>query len=155
MAGQGPPLVKAANWLNHLEYDWQSPIWSNLFRKLAGQHRLIRYDERGNGLSDRDVGDISFDAFVHDLECVVEAVGLNRFALLGISQGCAVSIVYAIRHPGRVESSGFAWRIRSWQGQARPRRLQDAAVTRPARLGTRKSGVQTVFHFDIRAGRDT
>ena len=112
MAGQGPPLVKAANWLNHLEYDWQSPIWSNLFRKLAGQHRLIRYDERGNGLSDRDVGDISFDAFVHDLECVVEAVGLNRFALLGISQGCAVSIVYAIRHPGRVSHlvllGGFA-----------------------------------------------
>ena len=112
MAGQGPPLVKAANWLNHLEYDWQSPIWSNLFRKLAGQHRLIRYDERGNGLSDRDVGDISFDAFVHDLECVVEAVGLNRFALLGISQGCAVSIVYAIRHPERVSHlvllGGFA-----------------------------------------------
>ncbi|MGA8821199.1 MAG: alpha/beta fold hydrolase, partial [Pseudolabrys sp.] len=112
MAGQGPPLVKAANWLNHLEYDWQSPIWSNLFRKLAGKHRLIRYDERGNGLSDRDVDDISFDAFVHDLECVVEAVGLNRFALLGISQGCAVSIVYAIRHPERVSHlvllGGFA-----------------------------------------------
>ena len=112
MAGQGPPLVKAANWLNHLEYDWQSPIWSNLFRKLAGQHRLIRYDERGNGLSDRDVDDISFEAFVHDLESVVEAAGLNRFALLGISQGCAVSIVYAIRHPERVSHlvllGGFA-----------------------------------------------
>jgi len=112
MAGQGPPLVKAANWLNHLEYDWQSPIWSNLFRKLAGQHRLIRYDERGNGLSDRDVDDISFEAFVRDLESVVEAADLNRFALLGISQGCAVSIVYATRHPERVSHlvllGGFA-----------------------------------------------
>ena len=112
MAGQGPPLVKAANWLNHLEYDWHSSIWCNLFRKLAGQHRLIRYDERGNGLSDRDVDDISFEAFVHDLESVVEAAHLNRFALLGISQGCAVSIVYAIRHPERVSHlvllGGFA-----------------------------------------------
>jgi len=112
MAGQGPPLVKAANWLNHLEYDWQSPIWSNLFRRLARQHRLIRYDERGNGLSDRDVDDISFEAFVHDLESVVEAACLNRFALLGISQGCAVSIVYAMRHPERVSHlvllGGFA-----------------------------------------------
>ena len=112
LAGSGPPVVKTANWLNHLEYDWQSPIWSNLFRKLAGQHRLIRYDERGNGLSDRDVDDISFEAFVHDLESVVEAACLNRFALLGISQGCAVSIVYAIHHPERVSHlvllGGFA-----------------------------------------------
>ena len=101
-AGQGPPLVKAANWLNHLEYDWQSPIWSPLLHELAARHQLIRYDERGNGLSDWEVQDISFEAFVRDLESVVEAAGLNRFALLGISQGCAVSIVYAIRHPERV-----------------------------------------------------
>jgi DNA-binding winged helix-turn-helix (wHTH) protein/pimeloyl-ACP methyl ester carboxylesterase len=102
LAGRGPPLVKAANWLNHLEYDWQSPIWSDLLHELASRHQLIRYDERGNGLSDWDVDDISFEAFVRDLETVVEAAGLDRFALLGISQGCAVSIAYAIRHPGRV-----------------------------------------------------
>ena len=112
LAGQGPPLVKAANWLNHLEYDWQSPIWSHLLHELAAEHQLIRYDERGNGLSDWDVDDISFEAFVRDLESVVEAAGLNRFALLGISQGCAVSIVYAIRHPERVSHlvlhGGFA-----------------------------------------------
>ena len=112
MAGQGPPLVKAANWLNHLEYDWQSPIWSHLLHALAAEHRLIRYDERGNGLSDWDVDDISFDAFVSDLESVVEATGLQRFALLGISQGCAVSIAYAVRHPERVSHlvlyGGFA-----------------------------------------------
>ena len=102
LAGQGPPLVKAANWLNHLEYDWQSPIWSHLLHEFAARHQLIRYDERGNGLSDWDVPDISFEAFIRDLESVVDAARLKRFALLGISQGCAVSIVYAIRHPERV-----------------------------------------------------
>ncbi len=100
--GDGAPLVKAANWLNHLEYDWQSPIWSHLLHALAAEYRLIRYDERGNGLSDRDVADISFEAFVRDLESVVEASGLKTFPLLGISQGCAVSIAYAVRHPERV-----------------------------------------------------
>jgi pimeloyl-ACP methyl ester carboxylesterase/DNA-binding winged helix-turn-helix (wHTH) protein len=100
--GDGPPLVKAANWLNHLEYDWQSPIWSHLLHALAAEYRLVRYDERGNGLSDRDVGDISFEAFVRDLESVVEASRVERFPLLGISQGCGVSIAYAVRHPERV-----------------------------------------------------
>ena len=112
VAGRGPPLVKAANWLNHLEYDWQSPIWSELLHELAASHWLVRYDERGNGLSDWDVDDISFEAFVRDLESVVDAAGLERFALLGISQGCAVSIVYAIRHPERISHlvlhGGFA-----------------------------------------------
>jgi DNA-binding winged helix-turn-helix (wHTH) protein/pimeloyl-ACP methyl ester carboxylesterase len=112
LAGQGPPLVKAANWLNHLEYDWQSPIWSHLLHEFAARHQLIRYDERGNGLPDWDVQDISFEAFVRDLESVVDAAKLERFALLGISQGCAVSIVYAIRHPERVSHlvlyGGFA-----------------------------------------------
>ncbi len=102
LAGQGPALVKAANWLNHLEYDWQSPIWSHLLHALAADYRLIRYDERGNGLSDWDVDDISFEAFVRDLESVVEAIGLKRFALLGISQGCRISVAYALRHPERV-----------------------------------------------------
>lgn len=100
--GQGPPLVKAANWLNHLEYDWEIPIWSPFFQALAAEHRLIRYDERGNGLSDWEAEDISFEAFVRDLESVIEATGLDRFPLLGISQGCAVSVAYAVRHPERV-----------------------------------------------------
>ncbi len=102
LAGQGPPLVKAANWLNHLEYDWQSPIWSHLLHALARDHRLIRYDARGNGLSDWEVGDFSFDAFVNDLESVIDAAGVEKFALFGISQGCAVSIAYAVRNPERV-----------------------------------------------------
>ena len=101
-SGKGLPLVKAANWLNHLEYDWQSPVWRHLLQELTKDHSLIRYDERGNGLSDWDVADISFDAFVRDLETVIDAAGLDRFALLGISQGCAVSVAYAVRHPERV-----------------------------------------------------
>lgn len=115
--GAGPPIVKAANWLNHLEYDWDAPIWSPLFRELARDHFFLRYDERGNGLSDWDVADISFEAFVTDLETVVDAAGLERFPLLGISQGAAVSIEYAVRHPERVSSlvlfGGYpaGWRI--------------------------------------------
>ncbi len=130
--GQGSPLVKAANWLNHLEYDWQSPIWSHLLQEIAAEHRLIRYDARGNGLSDWDVGDISFDAFARDLESVVEATGLQRFALFGVSQGCAVSIAYAVRHPGRVTHlvlyGGFA-RGRRKRGSAKESEQADALVT--------------------------
>jgi DNA-binding winged helix-turn-helix (wHTH) protein/pimeloyl-ACP methyl ester carboxylesterase len=115
-AGEGPPLVKAANWLNHLEYDWQSPIWSPLFRELATGRRLVRYDGRGNGLSDWDVRDLSFEAQVRDLESVVAAARLQRFALFGMSQGCAVSIAYAARHPERVS------RLILYGGYARGRR---------------------------------
>lgn len=100
--GRGPPLVKAANWLNHLEYDWESPVWRDLFRALAADYRLIRHDQRGNGLSDWDATDISFDSFVRDLESVVDAAHLEKFPLFGISQGCAISIAYAVRHPERV-----------------------------------------------------
>lgn len=100
--GDGPPLVKAANWLTHLELDWTAPIWSPLYRELAQDFTFIRYDERGNGLSDWDVDELSQETFVKDLECVVDTMGLEKFPLLGISQGAAVSIEYAIRHPERV-----------------------------------------------------
>ena len=102
MIGQGPPLMKTGNWMTHLEFDLESPIWRHLYQELARGHTLIRYDARGNGLSDRLVEDISFDAFVSDLETMVDAAKLTRFALLGISQGCAVSIAYAVHHPERV-----------------------------------------------------
>jgi pimeloyl-ACP methyl ester carboxylesterase/DNA-binding winged helix-turn-helix (wHTH) protein len=101
-SGVGPPLVKPANWLTHLEYDWESPVWRHWLRELSREHTLIRYDQRGSGLSDHDVHDLSFDAWVRDLETVVDALGLERFPLLGISQGCAVAIAYAARHPERV-----------------------------------------------------
>jgi DNA-binding winged helix-turn-helix (wHTH) protein/pimeloyl-ACP methyl ester carboxylesterase len=120
--GAGPPLVKAGNWLNHLEYDWESPIWSHLLRWLATGHQLVRYDARGNGLSDWDVQDISFEAFVRDLESVVDAAGLDQFALFGASQGCAFSIAYAVRHPERVS------KLVLYGGFARGRRVRGTPV---------------------------
>jgi pimeloyl-ACP methyl ester carboxylesterase/DNA-binding winged helix-turn-helix (wHTH) protein len=111
-AGDGPPIVKVGNWFTHLEYDWQSPIRSHLLHWLAAGRKLIGYDARGNGLSDWDVEDISLEAFVRDLEAVVEVNRLDRFVLFGASQGCAVSILYAARHPEKVSKlvlfGGFA-----------------------------------------------
>lgn len=114
--GKGPALLKAANWLNHLEFDWNSPIWGHSFAEVARYRTFIRYDERGCGLSDWEVDDLSFDAFVEDLEAVADKLELERFPLLGISQGAAVSIEYAVRHPKRVSGliliGGYAagWR---------------------------------------------
>ncbi len=102
VAGDGPPLVKVANWYTHLELDWESPVWRRFLRELSKDFRLVRYDQRGTGISQWDVADISLDAWVGDLETVIDAAGLDRFALLGISQGCPVSIAYAARHPKRV-----------------------------------------------------
>jgi pimeloyl-ACP methyl ester carboxylesterase/DNA-binding winged helix-turn-helix (wHTH) protein len=100
--GNGPPLVKASNWLTHLDFEWNSPIWRHWYTALSLHHRLVRYDERGNGMSQRDVPDVSFDTWVRDLETVVDAAGLDRFPLLGISRGGAIAIAYAVRHPERV-----------------------------------------------------
>ena len=97
-----PPLVKPANWLTHLEHDWNSPVWRHWLTELGRGHTLIRYDARGCGLSDHDA-EISFESWVRDLEAVVDAERLERFSLLGISQGCAVAIAYAARHPERVD----------------------------------------------------
>ncbi|WP_232819392.1 alpha/beta hydrolase [Saccharospirillum mangrovi] len=130
--GGGTPIIKAANWLSHLEHDWDAPIWSPLFRELATDHRFIRYDERGNGLSDWLVGELSFDAFLADLETVVDASGVDRFALMGISQGAAVSIAYAVKHPERVSHlilfGGYAsgWRINATDALKRER---EAVIT--------------------------
>jgi pimeloyl-ACP methyl ester carboxylesterase/DNA-binding winged helix-turn-helix (wHTH) protein len=100
--GDGPPLVKASNWLTHLDFEWGSPIWQHWWTELSKHHRLIRYDERGNGMSQRDVPDVSFDTWVRDLETVVDAAGLDRFSLLGISRGGSIAIAYAVKHPERV-----------------------------------------------------
>lgn len=102
VSGEGPPLVKAANWMNHLAYDWESPVWAHMLHGLSRGRTLVRYDARGNGLSDWEVPEVSLEAWVSDLETVVDAVGLERFPLLGISQGCGISIAYATRHPERV-----------------------------------------------------
>jgi pimeloyl-ACP methyl ester carboxylesterase/DNA-binding winged helix-turn-helix (wHTH) protein len=100
--GEGPPLVKAANWLSHLDYDRETTVWRHWLAELSKRYRLVRYDERGCGLTDWDVPDLSFGAWVRDLEAVVDAAGLDRFPLLGISQGGPVAVAYAVRHPERV-----------------------------------------------------
>ena len=84
--GEGPPLVKAPNWLSHLEYDWRSPVWRHWWGELARNHRLIRFDQRGIGLSDRNVEDISFYARVIDLDTVDDALGLATLPFFGNSQ---------------------------------------------------------------------
>lgn len=100
--GSGPPLVKAANWMNHLEMDLNSPVWRHLLAEFSRDQEFIRYDERGTGLSDRKVDDLSLDAFVRDLESVIDSVGVEQFPLLGISQGGPVAVAYSIRNPEKV-----------------------------------------------------
>lgn len=100
--GTGATILKAPNWLNHIEYEWRSPIWGPLLNKIATQHELIRFDQRGGGLSDWDVSKISEDRMISDMINVVNAAGLERFTLLGISQGCAFSIRYAFENPEKV-----------------------------------------------------
>jgi DNA-binding SARP family transcriptional activator/alpha-beta hydrolase superfamily lysophospholipase len=123
--GHGPPLVKCANWLNHLEFDWESPVWRHWMEELSRDRMLVRYDERGNGLSDWNVDDISFEAFVRDLETVVDAAGLERFALFGISQGVGVSIAYAVRHPERVSRLVLhAGYLKGWRARGVPEEIE-------------------------------
>jgi pimeloyl-ACP methyl ester carboxylesterase/DNA-binding CsgD family transcriptional regulator len=101
--GQGPTLVKAANWLSHLTYDLESPVWRHWIEFLSQHYRLIRYDERGSGMSDWEVADLSPTRWDEDLEAVVEASDPGeKFVLLGISQGAAAAIGYAVRHPQRI-----------------------------------------------------
>jgi pimeloyl-ACP methyl ester carboxylesterase/DNA-binding CsgD family transcriptional regulator len=100
--GQGPPLVKVANWLSHLEFDWNSPVWRHWLSELSRDHTLVRYDQRGCGLSDWEVATITFEKQVQDLELVVETLKLDRFALLGISHGASIAIAYAEQHPEKV-----------------------------------------------------
>ncbi|MES2978458.1 MAG: alpha/beta hydrolase [Pseudomonadota bacterium] len=93
--GTGPPVVRAAHWLTHLDFDLNSPVWGPWLAQLSRTNTLLRYDGRGCGLSDPAVGPLSLDAWVSDLEAVVDAAALERFALLGCSQGAAISLAYA------------------------------------------------------------
>ena len=110
--GNGPPLLKAPNFMSSLEHDWRSPIWTHLYRFLAEDHTLVRFDQRGNGSSDLDPLEITFNSFVEDMEAVVNESKIDKFPILGVSQGCAVSIAYAIRNPNKVSHliliGGFA-----------------------------------------------
>jgi pimeloyl-ACP methyl ester carboxylesterase len=100
--GCGPPLLLASCWLSHLEFDWQSPVWRHFLLDLGRVATVIRYDERGYGMSDWDVTDFGLPARVADLEAVADAAGFQRFALLGMSQGGPVAVSYASRHPRRL-----------------------------------------------------
>ena len=102
IAGNGPPLVKVANYMGHVEYDWDSPVWAHWLEELTRTHTLIYYDERGSGLSDWNAEDVSFEAWGRDLEAVVDAAGLQRFPLFAMSQAGAVAVAYAARHPDKV-----------------------------------------------------
>jgi class 3 adenylate cyclase/pimeloyl-ACP methyl ester carboxylesterase len=100
--GNGPPLIKAPNFMSSLEHDWRSPIWNHIYRFLGKDHTLIRFDQRGNGSSDWDTPNISFELFLEDMETVVNASKLDKFPLYGVSQGCPLSIAYAVKHPEKV-----------------------------------------------------
>jgi class 3 adenylate cyclase/pimeloyl-ACP methyl ester carboxylesterase len=110
--GTGPPLLRTAHWLGHLEYDWELPIFRHFLLELASTFSLVRFDARGNGLSDWDVGNLSLDIWVSDMKSVADAAGLDRFPILALSQGCAVAIAFALQHPERVSHlilyGGFA-----------------------------------------------
>jgi pimeloyl-ACP methyl ester carboxylesterase/DNA-binding CsgD family transcriptional regulator len=136
-AGTGPVLLKAANWLTHLEYDWDSPVWRHWMQFLSAHFRFVRYDERGCGMTDWHVGDLSFDRWVTDLEAVADAADARQFVLLGISQGAATCVAYAAKHPERVSRlvlyGGYARgaAVRGTPQQAR----EFAAIVELARVG--------------------
>lgn len=119
--GAGKPVIKTANWLSHIELDPNTPVYGHLIRDLAANFQLTIYDERLSGLSDWDAEDVSLDAFVDDLEAVRRAAGLDRFSMLGFSQGCLVSVAYAARYPDRIDRmvlfGGFARNFRTAEGE--------------------------------------
>ncbi len=126
------PMVRTPTWFNHLEFDWRVQFRGALYRFLAERVRLIRYDGRGNGLSDRYVPDISFAGFERDLEAVVDALRLPRYALLGISQGASIAIAHAVRHPDRVSHlvlNGAYARGRNKRGSAKDHETGQAQLT--------------------------
>jgi len=132
LAGVGAPVVRTSTWLNHIEHEWTNPIRQGVLHELARNFALVRYDGRGNGLSDREVADISFEGFERDLEAVVQAWGLERYALLGMSQGAPIAISHAVRHPERVSKlvicGGFA-AGRNKRGSVEDRQMGDAMAT--------------------------
>jgi pimeloyl-ACP methyl ester carboxylesterase/DNA-binding SARP family transcriptional activator len=121
VTGEGYPLLKCGNWMSDLQYDQESSVWAHWIAGLAARNTLIRYDQRGNGLSDREVDDVSFAAQLADLEAVADAACPERFALLGISAGAALSAAYAARHPERVSHLIlYGGRERGWRLSGTP-----------------------------------
>ena len=130
--GQGYPLVRALGWATHLEYEWQSPLWRHTIEGLARSHTLVRYDGRGTGLSDRNVEVHSVEQWANDLEAVVDALELERFAILGISQGGSTAVTYALRHPERVSHLVLYGSFGRWFAPANTeeaRNIRDSILT--------------------------
>ena len=156
--GKGPPIVKTGNWMTHLEFDLESPIWRHLYRELSRDHTLIRYDARGNGLSDREVPDVSFDRFVDDLETVVDAAGIDRFVaarrqpglrrvgrLCGPASRAGVAPDPVRRLPRGLEEAG--------KNPGREGRRRGDAHPDASRLGAGKSGVPPALHLAVHSRR--
>jgi pimeloyl-ACP methyl ester carboxylesterase/DNA-binding CsgD family transcriptional regulator len=132
--GRGPPLVRVATWLTHLELDWQSPVWRHWLDRLGEHHTVLRYDERGCGLSNAGAAKPSVETWVGDLEAVVDAAGFERFALLGVSQGAAIAVAHAARHPDRVSD------LVLYGGYARGRRLRGQGEQEKALVAAIRAG---------------
>jgi len=121
LSGEGPPLVRAGTWLTHVHHDWESPFLAHWLRFMSERHTLVRYDPRGCGLSQTDVGTFTFDDWVADLEAVVDRLELESFPLFGMSQGAAVAAEYAIRHPERVtQLILYAPLVTGWRNRPSP-----------------------------------
>lgn len=136
-AGTGPVLVKPANWLTHLQYDWESPVWRHWMEFLSGHFTFVRYDERACGLSDRQVDNLSSETWLPDLECVLDSAGIDGpIMLLGISQGAIAALKFAVKHPGRVSKlilyGGYA---RGWMHRGGESERHYHAVLEMMRLG--------------------
>ncbi len=127
-------MVRAPHWMTHLEYDWDSPIWRPWIEELSSSYRLVRFDQRCNGLSERGVSEVSFDAMLGDLEAIIDVAGIYRFTLLGVSQSCAVSVAYAAKHPERVRAlilcGGYAkgWRLRGDKNEIARREAMNVLI---------------------------
>ncbi len=151
--GKGPLLIKATHWLTHLEYEWDSPCWKHWLRFFARHFRFVRHDERGCGMTDRDVADLTFERRVADLEELVAAVSPSEpFVLLGISQGASVAVAFAVRHPEMVSRlviyGGYAT---GWSSRADPLEVrQYRALVELIRLGWGKDNPAFVQAFTTR-----
>lgn len=137
VSGDGPPLVKASNWLTHLEYDRESPVWKHWIQFLSGNYTYYRYDERGTGLSDRKVEEFSADTWLPDLELVVRAAKPKKpFVLLGISQGASTAVRYAVEHPEDVSHLViYGGYLKGWMHRSDEERRRREAVAELAELG--------------------
>jgi pimeloyl-ACP methyl ester carboxylesterase len=152
IAGSGPPLVRAIDWLNHLDFEWKNPFRRHWFSQIMRHNTLLRYDQRGSGLSDWNVDDFSFERSLADFEELITAVGWDEFAILGSCQGGAIATAYAARHPQRVTKlilvGTFA---RGWP-------TPDSMITahaHPPRLGTRQPGLPSTVDNPFQARRQS